>query len=282
MTPLTKKLARLYNDQTKHSRYQNIPDFVRQALNYSETIDENWRGDSARYRYLLEELACMTGGIFGDIGANTGFFTFSLAHLMKEKVFYAYDMNKKHIQFMELIKDYFGMENIHIKLHGVDLYGIEKLPIHHVLIHFNVLHHGGVDFDQKYVMNEHIFSNYARLYLSKLRRFTSFMYFQMGYNWGGNKKKPIISVDNQEAMIRYQANLFMQCGWEIGKIALFNYTEKKYFNLPSSTLEAVCKHTADGLSEIIDSYRMNKASEFYKRPLLLVKNPDFKKQYIKP
>ena len=73
MTTLKKKLADLYNDQTKHARYQNIPEFVCQALNYSESIDENWRGDSARYQYLLKEFSLGAEHVFGDIGANTGF-----------------------------------------------------------------------------------------------------------------------------------------------------------------------------------------------------------------
>lgn len=281
MTTLKHKLAGLYHDQTKHSRYQNIPHFVCQALNYSESIDENWRGDSARYRYLLKEFSSSAESVFGDIGANTGFFTLSLAHEMKGSRFYAYEMNKKHTRFMELIKGHFCMENIRVIPQRVDLSGIEQLPVHHVLINFNVLHHAGVDFDKNFFMNESNFTDYAQIYLSKLKSKTSMMYFQMGYNWGGNKKKPIVPVDNQESMIRYEVDIFKQCGWEIVKIALFNYEDKQYHNLSPSALNAVCNKESCGLGKIIKSFRMSEVSEFYKRPLILVRNSNFKEKWIK-
>jgi hypothetical protein len=282
MTTLKHKLAGLYNDQTKHSRYQNIPHFVCQALNYSESIDENWRGDSARYQYLLKQFSSSAKSVFGDIGANTGFFTLSLAHVMMGSRFYAYEMNKKHTRFMELVKDHFSMENIRVISQRVDLSGIEQLPVHHILINFNVLHHAGVDFDKKFVMDESNFTDYALIYLSKLKSKTSMMYFQMGYNWGGNKKKPIVPVDNQEFMVRYEVDIFKQCGWEIVKVALFNNKDKQYHNLSPSALKAVRNKERGGLGKIIESFRISEVSEFYKRPLMLVRNPDFKENSIKP
>jgi hypothetical protein len=282
MTTLKKKLADLYNDQTKHARYQNIPEFVCQALNYSESIDENWRGDSARYQYLLKEFSLGAEHVFGDIGANTGFFSLSLAHMMKRSQFYAYEMNKNHTRFMELIKDHFYMENIRVIPQRVNLSGIEDLPVHRVLINFNVLHHAGVDFDKKSVMDESNFTDYAQIYLSKLRSKTSMMYFQMGYNWGGNKKKPIVQVDDQEAMVCYEVDILKQSGWEIIKIALFNYEDKQYHNLSPSTVEAVRNKEDGGLGKIIELFQIGQASEFYKRPLMLVGNPDFKEELIKP
>ena len=281
MTSLKTKLAGLYHDQTKHYRYQNIPRFVYEALNYSESIDENWRGDSARYRYLLKQLPSSPESVFGDIGANTGFFALSLAHMMKGSRFYAYEMNKKHTRFMELIKEHFRMENIRVMPQRVDLFGIEQLPIHHVLINFNVLHHAGVDFDRKFISDESNFTDYAQIYLSKLKSKTSMMYFQMGYNWGGNKKKPIVPVDQQESMVRYEVDIFKKCGWEIIHVALFNNKDKQYHNLSPSAIEAVCTKKNGGLGKIIESFRMSQASEFYKRPLMLVRNPDFKEMWVK-
>ena len=48
MNELRAELQKLYSDATKHSVYQNIPDFVSSELGYSEAIDETWRGDRPR------------------------------------------------------------------------------------------------------------------------------------------------------------------------------------------------------------------------------------------
>lgn len=41
---LKEKLQELYNNESKHYRYQNIPKFVQKELGYYEKIDESWRG----------------------------------------------------------------------------------------------------------------------------------------------------------------------------------------------------------------------------------------------
>src|SRR3546814_17975815 len=80
MNGLEAELKRLYSDRSKHSVYQNIPDFVTAELGYTESVDESWRGDRQRLTFLTKCRTPTHGEKWLDFGANTGFFTLSLAY----------------------------------------------------------------------------------------------------------------------------------------------------------------------------------------------------------
>src|SRR6266496_1777913 len=90
------ELKALYGDASKHSAYQSIPDFVSAALGYSEVIDEGWRGDKPRLAYLLRTRQPADGELWGDFGANTGFFTLSLAYRYPNVRFAAIEAHPNH------------------------------------------------------------------------------------------------------------------------------------------------------------------------------------------
>jgi hypothetical protein len=266
---LKSKLHSLYGDNSKHSVYQNIPEFVKNELDYAEEINEDWRGDTARYHLLINHIN-FQNKVVGDFGANTGFFSLSLAYEHHDANFIAYEVNPNHVDFMRSIKRYFGLDNFSVEEKNLNLSGIEDIIQHDILLNFNVLHHAGIDFDKDLVNDICDFHSYAEKYLAKLKAKTGFMVFQMGYNWGGNKQKPIVSPDKMVEFVIYLQGLCFAAGWSIDSMFLHNPNLKKYeaFRIYNNLHESESIAHADSVLKDIDFTRN---SEFYKRPILLLR-----------
>ncbi|MBB6671505.1 class I SAM-dependent methyltransferase [Cohnella nanjingensis] len=270
-------LEKLYNDESKHSRYQNIPQFVKEASNYSEEINENWRGDTARYDYIRRTVKFGDGESIADIGANTGFFTLSLAYDNRINQFIAYEPNPNHAAFISEIADQFQLTNVQTRNRSVGLQEINHIERVDRMIFFNVLHHAGVDFDQELVPSKAEFNDYIFQYISRLRNKTKQLMFQMGYNWGGDKTNPIVDSDQVREMTLYVSELFMDAGWKIKKIAYFSFRNKRgsYEDLHEDLVSGISRNIRDSsVSESLDKHiqelNMLGNSEFYKRPIFVV------------
>ena len=275
---LKEKLEALYNDGSKHSRYQNIPEFVRNELGYTETIDENWRGDTARFRSLNQLVSFGGGKSIGEIGANTGFFTLSLAHAHPDSTFYAYEINPTHAAFIADIADSFDMKNVVVKAQGVDMEGIAAMERHDVLLNYNVLHHAGVDFDGDKLAQASDFEAYATEYLRRLSFQTRCMVFQIGSNWGGNKQKPLVPLDDDAEKLALNARLFKNAGWEIRSICLHTRREGvlDYTTVSPELIDRLnaCPIGTEKalIQERIDLTEFPGFSEFYRRPIFIVES----------
>lgn len=275
---LKEKLEALYNDGSKHSRYQNIPEFVRNELEYTEIIDENWRGDTARYTYLTENLQFGGGKSIGEIGANTGFFTLSLAHANPSSTFYAYEINGTHAAFIQDIGESFQMNNLIVKAQGVDLEGIALMEHHDILLNYNVLHHAGVDFDTDKISTVEDYESYATEYLKRMAGKTKLMVFQIGSNWGGNKQKPLIPLSDDAEKIAFNARLFKNAGWKIVDISLHTRLDGvlAYRAIPSEVLALLnaCPVGEEKalVEKLVDLSEVPNFSEFYRRPIFIVES----------
>src|SRR3546814_20294797 len=62
------------------------------------------------------------------------------------------------------------------------------------MLNLNGLHQAGHDFDTKHISDISSFQNYSRRYLASLRRITDAMLFQIGSNWGGDRKQPLVEA----------------------------------------------------------------------------------------
>jgi hypothetical protein len=273
---LKEKLTELYNDGSKHSRYQNIPGFVKKELGYTETIDENWRGDTARFNYLQANTRFDQGKSIGEIGANTGFFILSLAHANPDSTFCAYEINPTHAGFIAEIAESFHMKNVAVQPLGIDMAGIDKMAKHDILLNYNVLHHAGVDFDTDWIGSVEAYEAYAVKYLTKLRLKAKQMIFQMGYNWGGNKQKPIVALQDDAEKMAFTLRLFKKAGWMVEDIALHTRKNKVLeYQALSSDRVAQLNHVQVGsekelVSKLVDFQEMPELSEFYRRPIFTV------------
>jgi hypothetical protein len=275
---LKEKLEALYNDGSKHSRYQNIPEFVRNELGYTETIDENWRGDTARYAYLTKILQFGEDKSIGEIGANTGFFTLSLAHANPSSTFYAYEINATHAAFIQDIADSFEMKNLVIKAQGVDMEGIALMEKHDILLNYNVLHHAGVDFDTEMIASVQDYEAYATEYLKRIAAKTRKMVFQIGSNWGGNKQKPLIPLSDDAEKIAFNTRMFKNAGWKVLDISLHTRLNGmvEYRALSAEVLEQLnaCPVGEEKtlIEQLVDLSEFPSFSEFYRRPIFIVES----------
>lgn len=274
MSDLKAELQKLYADASKHSVYQNIPDFVSAELGYTETIDENWRGDRPRLAYMVEARQPAPGESWLDFGANTGFFTLSLARQFPQTTFIAVEANANHARFISRVAQCFGMSNVEVIQRAVGLADLHELPHSDCLLHLNVLHHAGHDFDAHLVPAIGEFGDYARRYLGLLRGRTNAMFFQMGSNWGGDKQQPLVGVREDVEKLEAFSGWLLSAGWHVDEIAYATRgadARVRVRNLPAS---AYPHGAGDGvidpaaLRSELDRFGLDDfPGEFYRRPL---------------
>lgn len=275
-TEIKDELKALYGDASKHSTYQSIPDFVSEALGYAENIDESWRGDRPRLAYLLTSRQPAKGELWGDFGANTGFFTLSLAHRYPGTRFTAIEANPNHARFIRRIADYFGLSNVDVIERAIGLRELHELPKFDFLLHLNVLHHAGHDFDGDIVQSISEFSDYAVRYLGALRTRAHSMLFQLGSNWGGDKQRPLVGVRDDVLKLRMFSNWLDTADWHIDAVS---YPRKApdgsatYFcilNAIDGQNSRVSDMEDKKLQLMIAEHDLNAfPGEFYRRPLFL-------------
>jgi hypothetical protein len=271
---LKAELQNLYADASKHSAYQNIPDFVSAELGYTETIDENWRGDRPRLAYMMDSRMPAIGESWLDFGANTGFFTLSLAHQFPQARFIAVEANPNHARFIARVARYFGMSNVKVIQRAVGLADLHELPHSDCLLHLNVLHHAGHDFDADLVAEKSGFADYARHYLGLLRERANGMFFQMGSNWGGDKRQPLVGVREDVEKLEAFFGWLHSAGWHVNDIAYAMRaadSRVRFEHLPASAYRHVNVGRATdraALQKELDRFKLDEfPGEFYRRPL---------------
>lgn len=272
MTDLKAELQKLYADASKHSVYQNVPDFVSAELGYIERIDEGWRGDRPRLAYLLAVRKPAPNETWIDFGANTGFFTLSLAHRFPHSTFVAVEAHAHHAEFIRRVARHFRMSNVKVIQRAVGLRELSSLPQADFLLHLNVLHHAGADFDADLVPARSRFPQYAVEYLAGLGECTSDMLFQLGSNWGGDKQQPLVGVRDDAEKLRTFTGWLRGAGWQPEAIAYASRQGRDsivYENLDPT----VVRKLADGDAQAsagcdwhgLDDF----PGEFYRRPLFV-------------
>ena len=267
---LKSKLAGLYADLSKHSSYQSIPDFVASVLGYQVQINEDWRGDRVRLDYILSRLPDPANRLWGDFGANTGFFSLSIARAWPEREVLAIEANPNHADFIRRVGDAFDVRNLQVIGRPIAIDELETIPRRDVLLHLNVLHHAGSDFDQGRVTGPDDFLHYAREYLQRLRASTRVLVFQVGTNLWGDKAKPIIDFRDDAGKLAMLSDLLTASGWQIDDVA---YPTRQgsgrihYQPLPGTG--QLAKPGEPGtIASALESFALDDhIGEFYRRPL---------------
>lgn len=269
MNELKTELQKLYADASKHSVYQSIPDFVSSELGYTESLDAGWRDDRPRLAYLLRMRKPMPDECWMDFGANTGFFTLSLARAFPASRFIAVEANPNHARFVSRIAQYFGLANVEVIARPIGMVDIASLPQSHFLLHLNVLHHAGHDFDAALVPQKAAFFSYAKRYLALLRDRTEGMLFQIGSNWGGDKTQPLVPVRNDLEKLKTFTGWLRDANWSLHAVAYARHADGhiRYDNieLPADSASAgqLLQHAID--AHDLDSF----PGEFYRRALFV-------------
>lgn len=265
------QLRRLYQDSSKHSMYQSIPSFVQEKLEYTEEINEEWRGDTARYNYILDFFKENDFSSILDIGANTGFFSHSLAYEFPNLKVAALEPNVNHARFITEINNIFNLENMSVINTSLGIDDVEKFDgkFDSTLL-LNVLHHAGVEFDVDKVTTEIEFWDYFRDFLSAFSISTTII-MQVGYNWGGNKLKPIVKPDCLYDMFLQLLSSIDQSGWKATNVAYYGSEFHKYIDVPNGLITPQQnKEIKDEITCWFESMKIETNSEFYKRPILII------------
>ncbi len=251
--------------------YQSIPSFVQEKLGYTEVINEEWRGDTARYNYILEFFEKSDFSSVLDIGANTGFFSHSLAYEFPSLKVTALEPNINHANFITEINDIFKLGNMDIinKSLGIDdVIKFDSKFDSSLLL--NVLHHAGVEFDIGKINTEIEFWDYFRNFLNSYS-ISPTIIIQVGYNWGGNKLKPIIKPDClYDMFLQLLTNINQSC-WKATNVAYYNSEFKKYIDVPNALITP--QQNQELKEEVacwFKSMKIEANSEFYKRPILII------------
>lgn len=271
MNSLRNKLAKFYNDDSKHSRYQNIPDFVKAETGYEEDLDELWRSDRPRYQYLLDVFKEMEFNSLLDVGANTGFFTLSFAKKFLDKKFTALELNPNHLEFISIIKDHYQIDNLSTLNQPLDSTTLAEMPKADVILLFNVLHHAGADFDKELVPSLDKYEDYVTNYLAEVSKNCKYLVYQMGYNWGGNKKTPIIGLNDDAGKVEFTERILRNGNWKINRVAysrLNKEIQKYYYYEQDADFLGKMNDTAY-LESVLDKEELQSQSEFYRRPIFI-------------
>lgn len=276
MNTLKDELHRLYSDASKHSIYQNIPDFVSIELGYTEPIDEAWRGDRPRLAYLLSKRIPAPGEKWVDFGANTGFFTLSLARQYPKTTFIAVEANPNHVRFIDSVAHHFHLNNVETLHRAIGVSDLDNLPQCDFLLHLNVLHHAGHDFDINFVKNKHQFSQYAQVYLNRLHVRALGMLFQIGNNWGGDKSQPLVDMQDDARRLQTFFAWLHHAGWQTRAISYARHGHSGrigYQDLSEHTRHALIDDSVRGtaiLTKALGTFELDRfPGEFYRRPLFL-------------
>ena len=274
---LKASLASLYSDKSKHSSYQSVPDFVAKVIDYQEAIQENWRGDSVRLSYIESRLASKELVNWCDFGANTGFFSLTLAHRYPERQLLAVEANPNHAAFISKIIQAFHMGNIQVLGEPITLETLAKVQGQDVMLHLNVLHHAGADFDKGLVSGTDDFLTYAEEYLRRLRKCTRKLVFQLGSNLWGDKSKPIIDHRADAEKLALFAGLLQRAGWRIDEVAYAANNEGRSieyralsFDVTSALESDLPRISMPKIESALEHFNLsNHIGEFYRRPLFI-------------
>lgn len=275
VTDLKDDLHRLYSDASKHSIYQNIPDFVSNALGYVEPVNNSWRSDRPRLAYLLQCRHPQPGERWLDFGANTGFFTLSLAEQFPRTQFIAVEANMNHARFIEQVSQHFKLDNVSVISKAFGLADLPNLPKCDFLLNLNVVHHVGHDFDQAIVARREDVPDYVHHHLSALSTRSLNMLFQMGTNWGGVKTEPLVDAWDDVEKLKLMFKWIHDSGWNVSEISypyIGDCKNIKYENIHQDVperLKAGMLLDDVGKTHLSRYHLENFAGEFYRRPLFL-------------
>lgn len=214
------KLKERYAVLSKHAQYQTLPEDLAEKLGVQFEINEEWRGDRPRYPLILEYAQRHKAIKVLDVGANTGFFSLSLAADLENASVTACELNKTHAEIIELLAKLGEHPNLSVTDRPANLENVDSFGSFDLALYLNILHHAGHDFDKSLVPDREAFMEYGAEYLRKFAKTTSRMVFQMGYNWGGDKTLPLVGRDDQAAKIRFTVELMQRSGWVIEQMAL--------------------------------------------------------------
>ena len=270
-------LLGLYADTSKHSNYQSMPQFVMEQTGLRADIQQSWRGDHCRYEWIKRVVLNQSKGLrWCDFGANTGFFALSLAHDRPFDSVTAIEANPNHAGLIERVAGLVGLRNLLVRSAAIELKDLQDCGTFDVMLHLNVLHHAGADFDSGMIAGPGEFAPYARLYLGSLRKASRTLVIQIGTNLWGNKALAMVPAEDDVGRLRFLSSLLLDSGWCMRSIAYARKADGapiEYHPIADATVAALNRREplTDGqLSAALSFYNLpTHTGEFYRRAIFV-------------
>lgn len=235
------KLADLMKARSKHSDYQLLHPSLQAML--GDLSQPAGKHEAQRQNYMAQHLP-VRGLRVLDIGANTGYFSFAALEAGAQKVI-SQEGNAEHAHFISMCSEGLGQtDRLEVRPH---YYSFTDPGAEHfdVTLCLNVLHHLSDDFgDQALALPEAKAEMLGAL--NRLASHTRHLWFQLGFNWKGDRTRPLFKHGTKAELID-----FVREGtaghWRIDDIAVVNPATSEYEYIGEHNLDRF-----DGLGEFLN------------------------------
>jgi hypothetical protein len=250
-TGVVQHLETLLAARSKHSTYQQLHPLVEKLVR-PEHLAPGKR-ETARWAFMAHRLP-MQGLRVLDIGANTGYFSLGAVASGARHVT-AIEGNAAHAAFVQACSDWLGWQS---KLEVQPLYFEfePEGPRYDLSFCLNVLHHLGDDFGDTGLSMDLAHQGIVH-HLQALAYRSRHCWFQLGFNWKGQRDQPLFKRGRKQEVIDLVAH---QCAshWKIREIGIYASG--------SSQFEPLCEALLE---------RFDDQGEFLNRPLFWLESKVF-------
>lgn len=202
---------------SKHSNYQLLHPMVTNLIG-QESYSPVGKLEIERCHYINKHLD-LSGLSVLDIGANTGYFSFNAIEMGAKKVV-AYEGNEEHANFLKQISDLLPKNNFSVINSYFDPIKDSNNIKNDVIFCLNVLHHVGDDYgDQELLISNAL--NEISKQLQALSLNTKYMFFQLGFNWKGDKSNPLFPNGLKDELIKFVEES-SKSFWDLIDVSVFN------------------------------------------------------------
>jgi hypothetical protein len=220
----------------RFSHYQKLPPCVKhKAKNYISGIytQSQVSLDDARYNWLLDQVQPKNMSVL-EIGSNLGYFVLRLSSEFNAMV-EAYEPVSSYAKVTSLMAQLCGVnKQVACNARGILKDELKTLSYSDLVVHLNVLHHAGVEYDQKLLLKVGGWENYTIDYLGLLRENSERLFFQTGNISSEGRLFPM------EESISYMHSLFQKSGWQVKSVGLIeDFKEMKYRTYENKDLDKI-------------------------------------------
>lgn len=210
---LIERLIADYNNVSKHSQYQILPERLAMFVDQSNLRVKS-RTEKERLGYVLKKVD-LKGKTVVDIGGNTGYFSFESLNSGVEFVT-VYEGNQTHADFINTAIDLLDVRD---KMEVVNsYYTFKECAKYDVCFLLNVLHHLGDDYGDNMLSIEEA-KRQMIVQLNNMALISKEIVFQMGFNWHGNRNRCLFANGTKKELIDF-VELGVSEYWEIESIGI--------------------------------------------------------------
>lgn len=210
-----KRLRALCLAKSKHSSYQIIHPIILKSIGL-ENVNVSGKSEIARQRYFEKVLDYRKATVL-DIGANTGYFSFSAVDCGATLV-NCYEGNTAHAEFLRSASNLLGLENRIRVFDNYFSFDGNAGEVCDIAFCLNVLHHLGDDFGDQ-LMNLDEAKKTMITSLNNLAGIAKTVVLQMGFNWKGRRESPLFKTGTKGELIDY-VSCATRGVWDIAYIGI--------------------------------------------------------------